>query len=257
MTPTSDPARVAIALLNRMGWTEPSDMSMEDIAWSNGLIVKFARMDGSQGRILMSQKEGIITINESINYQPKINFIIAHEIGHAELHRRVSLFNDNEHTLNEWYATGSQEKEANLFATELLMPTDLFSRKVKRRKLELPLIEDVAEYFGASKTAAFLRYRDLGEYPVMIIFIEDGVIKWKSFSDDFPYKWLEYGSKVPAFTVAGDFLYRQVEEKRPVKVDAMEWFPDDYVCQKAEKPKLWEQCFPASSNSILTCLWTA
>lgn len=257
MISKNNPGNAAAALLDRMGWSEPSDMSMEDIAWSKGLIVKFKEMDGSQGRILMSPNEGIITINKSIGYQPKINWIIAHEIGHAELHRELLLFNDNERSLNEWYTNGPHEKEANQFAAELLMPSDLFTRKIKRKKLELPLIEEMAEYFGASKTAAFLRYRDLGEFPVMIIFIEDGLIKWKSFSKDFPYQWLPYGEKVPAFTVAGDLFYRQVEEKRPAKVDAMEWFPEDFACQKVEKPKLWEQCFPTTSNSILTCLWTA
>jgi hypothetical protein len=253
----SNPAQAAISLLDQLGWSEPSDMTMEDIAWSLGLIIQFKEMEGSQGRILMGKDEALITIDKAITYQPKINYIIAHEIGHSCLHRNLSFFNDSEKTLSEWYTQGPQEKEANVFAAELLMPAGLFAKKVKRKKLELPLIEEAAAYFGASKTAAFLRYRDLGEFPVMIIFIENGIIKWKSCSSDFPYIWLTLGSKLPAFTVAGDYYYRQAEEKKPAKVDAIEWFPDDYACQKAEKAKLWEQCFPSTSNSIVTCLWTA
>jgi Zn-dependent peptidase ImmA (M78 family) len=253
----SNPIEAAIALLKKFGCSEPSDMTMEDIAWASGLIVKHTDMDGSQGRILMSKDDGIITINRSIVYQPKINYIIAHEIGHSQLHRHLSLFNDSDKTLSEWYSKGPHEDEANKFATELLMPHELFERKVKRKKLDLPLIESVAEYFGASKTATFLRYRDLGDFPVMIIFIEDGIIKWKSYSKDFPYTWLPTGSKLPALTVAGDYYYRQVEEKKPAKVDAIEWFPEDFACQKAEKAKLWEQCFPSTLKSIVTCLWTA
>ena len=253
----SNPARTAISLLNQLGWSEPSDMTMEDIAWASGLVVRYSEMDGSQGRILMSIDEGIITINSTISYQPKINYILAHEIGHAQLHRDLSLFSDNEKTLSEWYAHGPQEKEANIFAAELLMPADLFTRKVKRKKLDLPLIEEVAMYFGASKTAAFLRYRELGDFPVMIIFIEGGIIKWKSPSEDFPYKWLLPETKLPPFTVAGDYFYRKVEEKRPVKVNAIEWFPEDYTCLRNPEARLWEQCFPSTTNSIVTCLWTA
>lgn len=253
----NNPAQSAISLLNQFGWTEPSDMSMEDIAWACGLIVQYKAMDGSQGRIVMSKDEAIISINEAVTYQPKINYIIAHEIGHAQLHRHLSLFDDSDKTLSEWYTQGPHEKEANIFAAELLMPAELFSRKVKRKKLELSLIEDIASYFGASKTATFLRYRDLGEFPVMIIFIEDGIIKWKSHNDDFPFKWLTIGNKLPPFTVAGDFFYKNVEEKKPAKVDAIEWFPEDFVCQRADKAKLWEQCFPSTPNSIVTCLWTA
>lgn len=251
------PVQSAISLLSQFGWSDPSDMSMEDIAWACGLIVRYKAMDGSQGRILMSNDEAIISVNQAIKYQPKINYIIAHEIGHAQLHRHLSLFDDSDKTLSEWYTQGPHEKEANIFAAELLMPTELFSKKVKRKKLELPLIEDVAEYFGASKTAAFLRYRDLGEFPVMIIFIEDGIISWKSCSEDFPFQWLPKGTKLPAFTVAGDYYYKNVEERKPAKVDAIEWFPEDFACQRANKAKLWEQCFPSTTNSIVTCLWAS
>lgn len=252
-----NPVQSATSLLNEIGWSQPSDMTIEEIAWSRGLIVKFKEMEGSQARIIMNDEEGIISINSSITYQPKINYIIAHEIGHSRLHRNLALFNDNEKTLSEWYAQGVHEKEANLFAEELLMPEELFRRKVKGKKLELSLIEETADYFGASKTATFLRYKTLGDFPVMIIFVEDGVIKWKSSSSDFPYKWLTIGSKLPAFTVAGDYYYSGVVEKRAAKVEAIEWFPEDFVCQRTENASLWEQCFPSSANSIVTCLWTA
>lgn len=252
-----NPAYAATALLNSIGWSEPSDLSMEEIAWSCGLIVKFKAMEGSQGRILMTQDEGIIAINNRIDYQPKINYIIAHEIGHARLHRQLLLLTDTEKTLSDWYAHGPHETEANIFAAELLMPSELFIRKVKNQKLALPLIEELAAYFGASKTATFMRYKDLGAFPLMVIYIENGIVRWKSCSNDFPYKWLTLGSKLPPYTVAGDYFYRQVEEKRPAKVDAMEWFPEDYACQRNEGAKLWEQCFPSSVNGIVTCLWTA
>lgn len=251
------PTQTAIQLLNSIGWLNPSDMSMEDIAWSCGLIVKSKPMDGAQGRIIMNREAGIITLNNSIMYQPKINFIIAHEIGHWQLHRDLSLFSDNEKTLSEWYANGAHEKEANIFASELLMPSNLFIKKVKGKKMSLPFIEEVANYFSASKVATFLRYKELGDFPLMIIFVENGIIKWKSCSNDFPYKWLTLGNRLPAYTVAGDLYYNKVQEKKPEKVDAIEWFPEDFICQKNKDAKLWEQCFPTSPNSLLSCLWTA
>jgi Zn-dependent peptidase ImmA (M78 family) len=254
----NSPALRAAELLNSLGWTGPEDMSMEDIAWAYGLIVNRREMDGSEGRIVMNSDSAIITVNAKIDYQPKVNFIIAHEIGHACLHReKLPLFTDTDKTLADWYANGIHEAEANAFATELLIPAEIFTRKVKKRKLELPLIENVAAYFGASKTAAFLRYKDLGDFPVMIVYIENGIIKWKSNSHDFPFKYLPLNNEVPALTVAGDLFYHGVEEKSPVKVDAIEWFPDDFNIRGNEKMKLWEQCFPFSSEGILSCIWTA
>jgi Zn-dependent peptidase ImmA (M78 family) len=243
--------------LDSLGWTSPADLTMEDIAWACNLVVTKKEMDGCEGRILMNKESGIISINTAITYQPKINYILAHEIGHSQLHRDIPLFSDTSKTLAEWYANGVQETEANDFATELLMPSALFSKMVKKKKLSLILIEQTAAYFGSSKTATFLRYRNLGDFPVMIIFIENGIIKWKSLSPDFPFKWLPLGSKVPVYTVAGDYYYYNTEERNPVKIDAIEWFPEDYSLLRGnEKQKLWEQCFPATRDGIVTCLWT-
>lgn len=252
------PSKSANQLLDELGWTQPSDISIEEIAWYLGLIVKSKKIDGAQGRILMNNHEGVIAVNDSITYKPKVNFIIAHEIGHSRLHRHLQpVFSDSDRTLSEWYISGPQEAEANQFATELLMPPQHFIKKVQQQRLSLSLIEEVAEYFGASKTAAFLRYRDLGQYPVMIIFIENGHIKWRSHSKDFPLTWIEQNAKVPAWTVAGDLFYKQVKEEKPAKVDASEWFPTDYRIKYNTNLKLWEQCFSVTENAILTCLWTA
>jgi Zn-dependent peptidase ImmA (M78 family) len=254
----SNPVNEAKKLLEFLGWNSPSDMTIEEICWASGIIVKFEKMDGSEARIVMDDKEAIITVSNSIQYQPKINYILSHEIGHAVLHRDIQpVYDDTHKTLSEWYATGVHEAEANIFAAELLMPSLLFTNRVKHKKLSLHLIEETAAYFTASKTATFLRYRDLGDFPVMLIFIENGVIKWKSHSNDFPFTWLQYGTKVPAFTVAGDYFYKGVEEQQPVKVEAIEWFGEDYNLLNGNGPqKLWEQCFPTTQNSILTCLWT-
>ena len=251
-------AKKARDLLESLGISNPKEMSMEEIAWAKGLIIEKKEMDGSEGRILMSSDAAIITINSNIDYQPKINYIIAHEIGHACLHReKFPLFNDTNKTLSEWYATGQHESEANAFASELLLPTDQFKRMVYKKKLDLSLIEGVASYFQASKTATFLRYKDLGEFPVMIVFIEDGIIKWKSCSTDFPFQYIEYGSKVPAWTVAGDLYHKGIKEKKPEKVKAIEWFPDDFSLQRNPNIMVWEQSFPVTQKSILSCLWMA
>lgn len=243
-------------LLDELGWAYPGDLSIDEMAWSCGLNIQSKEMDGSDGRIVLNDDGGIICINSAIQYQPKINYIIAHEIGHARMHRGLTFFSENDRTLNEWLAKGQHEKEANDFAASLLMPYAPFSRFVKSKKLNLKLIEQAAELFGASKTATFLRYREIGEFPVMIIFIENGKIKWRSHSTDFPYTWLELNSDVPPWTVAGEFYHKQKMESYPEEVSAIEWFPNDFKLKGNESETLWEQCFPVTKNSIVTCLWT-
>ncbi|WP_276483770.1 ImmA/IrrE family metallo-endopeptidase [Paraflavitalea pollutisoli] len=253
----SRPSREAQLLLDELGWSTPGDLTIEEMAYACGLMVQRKDMEGSDGHILMNGNMGIVNVKAAINYQPKINYVIAHEIGHARLHKHLSFFTDNKLTLNEWYAKGTHEKEANEFAAELLMPETLFKKKVSKEKLSVKLIENVAAYFGTSKTATFLRYREHGEYPVMVVFIENGVIKWKQHSNDFPYKWLPTGTPLPSYTVAGDHHYRGVIEPTPEKVHAIEWFPEDYTAQREPNRKLWEQCFPVGEKSLVTCIWTA
>lgn len=256
-TRMNEGALEAKKLLDELGCHSPGDMSMEEIAWSCGLMVTTKDMDGSEGRILMNKDSAIISLNSTIRYQPKINYILAHEIGHARMHRELEFFADTDVSLAEWLACGQHETSANQFAAELLMPSDPFSRKVKSKKLSLQLIDEVSAYFGASKTATFLRYRDLGDFPVMIIFIEHGIIKWKSHSLDFPFKWISLKSKVPVFSVAGDYYHKGNVETKPVKIDVLEWFPEDFTALKQPTQKLWEQCFPSGKDDIVTCIWTS
>ena len=56
----------ASKLLQSLGYTEPMDMSMEEIAWSCDLAVNRKEMDGSEGRILMNSKAAFISINSKI-----------------------------------------------------------------------------------------------------------------------------------------------------------------------------------------------
>ena len=256
MNQGNNPVQAARDLLSDVGWERPGDLSLEEIAGSLGAVIERDVLGGSEGRILMMGNSAIIKLNVAIEHPGKRNFVTAHEIGHFVLHKELKLFVDNNRTLSEWYAKGAHEQEANKFAEELLMPRDLFKQKVQRQKLSISLISDVAGYFSVSLTAAFIRYSRIGEFPMMIIYIEDGIVKWKTESGDFPFPYLQFGSKVSAWTVAGDFFNGKYLEQSPVKVDAIEWFPNDYKLEHQNDWKLWEQCFQVSQNGLMTCLWS-
>ena len=253
-----NPVKVAREVQQSLGWSEPGDLSLEDMVFALGGILKESPMQGAEGRILMNGDKAVITINSNITYPGKRNFVIAHEIGHFVLHKGLTPFySDTDKTLAEWYKNGPQEQQANQFASELLMPSDLFKSKIAGKKLNLSLIEQIAGYFNVSLTAAFLKYKDLGDYPVMVIYIENGIIQWKQASNDFPFQFLPLYSKVPVYTVAGDYFNKKGLEEKPEKVDAIEWFPTDFKLKYDPDYQLWEQCFPVSNNGLLSCLWTS
>ena len=85
--------------------------------------------------------------------------------------------------------------------------------------------------------------------------MEDGIVKWKTESKDFPFKFLRKGSGVPKGSVAGDFFEGQDLEEEPVLVQALEWFPEDYEIENYLTTELCENNFRIGSNGLLCCLW--
>lgn len=66
-------------------------------------------------------KKFIIVNISRIASPSELNMILAHELGHAILHCNYSAFFLHDHTL---YARGKFEREANIFAAELLIDID-------------------------------------------------------------------------------------------------------------------------------------
>jgi len=256
MIQSKNPKSAAIELRKSIGWIKPSDFTLVEVAACLGISIKEVQMSGSDGRISRNGDNGIISINSNIDYQHSKNFIIAHEIGHFLLHKELMICSDTRKTLSDWHKKGPQEEEANTFASELLMPSNDFKREIEGERMSLELIDDVSQYFKVSKLSAFIKYVSLGDYPVMVIYMEDGVVRWKDHSSDFPFQYLAYNSKIPPLTVAGDCFYHNSIESEPERVDAIEWFPEDYKIKYQKDFQFWEQCYKVSDNGIVSCLWT-
>lgn len=109
------------------------------------------------GLIEYSNGGFIIAINKYHSYERR-RFTLAHEFAHYAVHKDyiiknkkiedVALFKDRKSDI---------EKEANDFASKLLIPKDEFLGVVKSGKTRLG---DLAEYFGV--TAAAVKYRARG-----------------------------------------------------------------------------------------------
>lgn len=108
---------------------------------------------------------GLMRISIKPGLTPSLRaFTIAHEIGHAEIHSSTVPF-DTEDTIDEEaglvstddgvlhvYDPGSrQELEANIFAAELLAPTEMVRTRVQSNPDWS--VDDLASYFGVSRSA--------------------------------------------------------------------------------------------------------
>ncbi|HDL02129.1 MAG TPA: ImmA/IrrE family metallo-endopeptidase [candidate division Zixibacteria bacterium] len=94
----------------------------------------------------------VIVVNSNQIFT-RLRFTIAHEIGHIVLNHSHSEYHlATPH--NTW-----QEREANIFASELLMPVTKFKDLYFNRHITDDL--DIAKYFKVSKQAADIRISEI------------------------------------------------------------------------------------------------
>lgn len=256
----------AIAAVKRIydecGITDPLQLPIEVIINSKNIIIKDEEIDGADGRIIMKENSGIITLNSSIDYLPKKRFILAHELGHFELHRHIKKgFSDNDETLNHSYQINfnTEEVEANEFAAEFLMPTNMFYSECKGKVFNHKVIEHLANRFQVSKTAAILKFvkKDNGNHPVFIVCCQDNKMKWFKKSDDWRYYSLfNRGLPPPSGTVAEEVFRKGISyygEEASQQIWKCDWFSmrDDEV-----NSKFYEYClFVPSLNYMISVIW--
>lgn len=161
---------------------------LEYIAAIRGVFVKEEPIVGAEGRLATIGSKGIITVNDRIDIPGKKRFVIAHELGHFELHRgNVFKIDCTDDDFRKWYKGNHIEIEANYFAAELLMPEDIFNPKIAGKDVSRQLIEDLAKEFNTTITATSIRFVTLRP-DYALICAENGEIKWFVVDfDQFPY----------------------------------------------------------------------
>lgn len=123
-----------------------------------------------------------IFYNSALSSKGRINFTLAHELGHYLLHRELSgkpIFCAKSDMWAWDSEYGQMEAQANEFASFLLMPLDDFRAQVSG--LDLPCIdafEIVRRRYEVSLTAAILKWLDITTKRAMIVVSRDGFIDW-------------------------------------------------------------------------------
>jgi len=256
----SKPTTIARNLLCQCGIIDPVQMPIDIIVCSRNIILKEEDIGGSDGRILISGDTAVITINSNIDFLPKKRFAIAHELGHYLLHgNRRKLFNDNEVSLTQWYYDNyiDEEIEANEFASEFLMPTEIFSEECKGKVFNPGVVDFLAERFQVSKTAAILKFVKSGNYPVCVVYCNDKKMKWWKRSEDFPY-FLRFESNMPppSGSVADELFTTGKSyygDDRKQEVFKSVWFE---LNRDEQNKMIYEFCLHAISyNYTLSVLW--
>lgn len=111
----------------------------------------------------------------------RINFTLAHELGHYLLHRK-DLPDGIECSSRDMAIWSSEhrvrEAEANTFASHLLMPFDDFRLQTNGQVMSLDLINHLAHRYEVSRTAAILKWLSITDKRSMIVVAKSGFIDW-------------------------------------------------------------------------------
>lgn len=138
-----------------------------DSAQYDGLLVRVANVN-----------RGRIGISRHIPVAGRKRYTAAHELGHYLLGHGSEVVRCRLHEIESWTpALRQEEREANTFAAELLMPADLVQPLIAATP-DFRQVEAIAQLCGTSVTASAVRLVELSAYQVAVVWSEGGQVVW-------------------------------------------------------------------------------
>lgn len=173
----------------------------------------YDEFNACDGGFLLNTGRKKTVINSKTQVESRRRFTIAHELGHYLLpnhkgHAYNCKVNDATLCLN---SLQEEEKEANSFASELLMPTKLLYPFIKNNDISLDFrsIIKTAKYFNVSIIAAALRLLTIfnDEEETILIYSNDGKIIWCYYLCEHYFEFNNY--QIPSYSLTNETLHNK------------------------------------------------
>jgi hypothetical protein len=148
-----------------------------------GVVVPHG-IDGIDGMLSKrkNHRDWCISYDEKVIVPGRINFTVAHELGHYLLHRKLrDKFKCGQAEMMDYDSVESRrlESQANTFASYLLMPRNDFDAQIKGHELSFELLGHCAERYQTSLTATALKWLEFTEEAAMLVVADhDEFICW-------------------------------------------------------------------------------
>lgn len=178
-----------------------------------------ADINAFEGALYPLPKKGgwAILYNPSITSAGRINYTLAHELGHYFAHRATTPagFQCGERDVLGNAAKAAlrqQEREADEFASYLLMPLDDFRLQIGTRRMSLDLLRHLADRYSVSLTAAALKWIESTDLCAAVVVATNGYVSWyrPSTAARKARVYFEFGMELPGASIAalGENAYR-------------------------------------------------
>ena len=145
-------------------------------------------IDSCEGMLVCNPKDATewgIFFNGKASYERQ-RFTIAHELGHFILHRnqRPSFSCDKESVYSGADNMRAIEREADDFASNLLMPGDLLRDWISSQRIDLHVLSAIAQRFEVSFEALCIRFIKFTPQRAILVYWDNGFVKyeWRSSS---------------------------------------------------------------------------
>jgi len=221
-----------------------------------GLRIREVPAKGFDGALIRSKagQKGIVAVKASIREASRKRFTIAHEIGHFIIPHHRNLGNVCEERKIESFDRNLNrpEIEANEFAAELLLPSDVLLKRFNLAEFSLAQISTVAAEFGTSLTATTRSFLTLTDLPCAMVWSVADRARWFVRSDSFrfflPIAELPSGDSFAAGIFRGDAA---PTELTPVRPDV--WL-DRQAAERVDTLLEHSISLP-NYNAVLSLLW--
>jgi Zn-dependent peptidase ImmA (M78 family) len=209
----SDPIDRATAILDQLP-NRTNETPVRELCAQLGIIeLREVPLDSIEGAAFFQPEkyEGKILVNSNRSERRK-RFTIAHELGHF-----VCPFHYNANgtgfqcAKKDLYVSKRSAKteieifeaEANLFAAELLMPSNkVLSVLAENPDPDISVIAELSRFFNVSKEAAARRYFEKTDAPLAIVFSKHGIIRYILPKDSFPRLKVWKGDPIPLSSIS-------------------------------------------------------
>lgn len=211
--------KLAREVLWECGVDEPSKIDPFVILGRRKIVVIHGRLDGATAQILHNGERAIIRVSDQIVQIGRLRFTIAHEVAHYLLGHRIPSELDLGTTPP---FSVHQEREADVFATEFLMP-EAWVAPLCATAPSFAAVHAIAQMFRASNMAAAVRFVEVSSAPCAVVYSENGNVVWAKRSRTFPNR-IPDQLKIGEGALAHDFHEGKVLDSRVRETPATAWF---------------------------------
>ena len=244
------PGDRAEARISDLGISDSRDLDVEAISLDAGMQVSYQPLNGCEATLVSVGDRAIATVSPS-QTRGRERFSVGHELGHWDMHRGQSFRCRVDDADQNILSDRSLEKEADIYAAHLLMPSALFNPAVKTYGVPgFRELDPLSTQFETSILATALRLADTNTLSVILACYTARGLKWHKAASDVPRRWwllqtLDTDSF--AYDVITNGKQHPALGKQPGEV----WFEND----DADHFEVFESSIRGRDNEVLVLVY--